>query len=203
MSYSPGGHKEFDETKYSLYSHSLTNIYCLLYASYYTEKLVIYKWRVKSPRHSFLKIFLIWTIFKVLNLLQYCFCFIFCFLFFFDHKACGILAPQPGIEPTLPALKDEVSTTGLPRKSNHISIKCFLFKLPFLFKSPIQIPAPEKQRGKQVAVQCSSSAQVSHTAPVVAAAFFTVLHTKCTFNSFLSPPRPDPTHEESAVLYLR
>ena len=147
----------------------------------------------------FFKDFFIWTIFKVLNLLQYCFCSIFCF---FVHKACGILAPQPGIEPATPALKGEVSTTGPPRKSNHISIKCFLFKFPFLFKSPIQIPAPEKQRGKQVAVQCSSSAQLSHTAPVVAAAFFTVLHTKCTFNSFLSPPRPDPTHEESAVLYL-
>ena len=33
------------------------------------------------------------------------------------HEACEILAPQPGIEPTSPALEDEVLTTGLPGKS--------------------------------------------------------------------------------------
>ena len=27
---------------------------------------------------------------------------------FFGHKACGILAPQPGIEPPRPALEGEV-----------------------------------------------------------------------------------------------
>ena len=45
-----------------------------------------------------------WTILKVLlNLLQYCFC---SFMFwFFGHEACGILAPQPGIEPASPALE--------------------------------------------------------------------------------------------------
>ena len=32
-------------------------------------------------------------------------------------KAYGILVPQPGIEPTPPALKAEVLTTGLPGKS--------------------------------------------------------------------------------------
>ena len=47
--------------------------------------------------------FLMWTIFKgfiefVAILLQ------FYFLFFFGHEACGILAPQPGIKPTSPAL---------------------------------------------------------------------------------------------------
>ena len=30
------------------------------------------------------------------------------FCFFFGPKACGILAPQPGIEPTPPALEGEV-----------------------------------------------------------------------------------------------
>ena len=30
---------------------------------------------------------------------------------FFGHKAGGILAPQPGIEPTPPALESEVLTT--------------------------------------------------------------------------------------------
>ena len=36
---------------------------------------------------------------------------------FFGHKACGILAPWPGIEPALPALEGEVLTAGLPGKS--------------------------------------------------------------------------------------
>ena len=45
----------------------------------------------------------------LLNLLQYCFCFTFCF---FGHEACGILAPQPGIERAL-----EVLTTGPRGKS--------------------------------------------------------------------------------------
>ena len=38
-------------------------------------------------------------------------------LWFFGHEACGILAPQPGIEPTPPALEGEVLTTGSPGKS--------------------------------------------------------------------------------------
>ena len=46
---------------------------------------------------------------SLLNLLQYCFCFMF---WFFDHEACGILAPQPGIEPTPPVLEDKVLTIG-------------------------------------------------------------------------------------------
>ena len=36
---------------------------------------------------------------------------------FFGHKACGILAPRPGIESTPPALEGEVLVTGLPGKS--------------------------------------------------------------------------------------
>ena len=38
-------------------------------------------------------------------------------LWFFGPEACGILAPQPGIEPTPPTLEGEVSTTGPPGKS--------------------------------------------------------------------------------------
>jgi len=50
-----------------------------------------------------------WTIFKsiFLNLLQYCFCFMF---WLFGPRACGIIALQPGIEPTPTA---EVLTTPL------------------------------------------------------------------------------------------
>ena len=36
---------------------------------------------------------------------------------FFDHEACGILAPWPRIEPSPPALEDEALTTGPPPKS--------------------------------------------------------------------------------------
>ena len=35
----------------------------------------------------------------------------------FGHEACGILAPQPGIEPAPLALEGEVLTTELPGKS--------------------------------------------------------------------------------------
>ena len=37
---------------------------------------------------------------------------------FFGLKACGILAPQGGIEPAPPALKGKVLTTGPPGKSH-------------------------------------------------------------------------------------
>ena len=50
---------------------------------------------------------------SLFNLLKYCFCFMFCFL---GLKAFGILAPRPGMEPTLPALELEVLTTGPPQK---------------------------------------------------------------------------------------
>ena len=33
------------------------------------------------------------------------------------HKACGILAPRPALELTLPALEGELPTTGPPGKS--------------------------------------------------------------------------------------
>ena len=36
---------------------------------------------------------------------------------FFGPKACRLLAPQLGIEPTPPALEGKVLTTGLPGKS--------------------------------------------------------------------------------------
>ena len=38
----------------------------------------------------------------------------FVWFFFFGCKACRILAPQPGIEPTPPALGGEFLTTGPP-----------------------------------------------------------------------------------------
>ena len=58
-----------------------------------------------------------WTIFffkSLLNLLQYCFCFMF---WFFGTMACGILVPEPEIQPVSPAMAGGVLTTGLPGKS--------------------------------------------------------------------------------------
>ena len=45
---------------------------------------------------------------------------------FFGPKICEILAPWLGIEPAPPALEGEVLTTGLPGKSQQISV---LFRL--------------------------------------------------------------------------
>ena len=55
---------------------------------------------------------------------------------FFGHEACGILAPQPGIEPAPPALEGEVLTTGLPGKSlyHHFLTSCsILMHIFFIF----------------------------------------------------------------------
>ena len=43
--------------------------------------------------------------------------------YFVGHEACGILAPQPGIEPPPPALEGEVLTIGQPGRS----LLCFLY----------------------------------------------------------------------------
>ena len=56
-------------------------------------------------------------------MLQYCFCSTF---WFSGHEACGILAPQPGIEPAPPVLEGEVLTTGPSGKSPSVT-SCPLF----------------------------------------------------------------------------
>ena len=48
------------------------------------------------------------------------------FLFYVGHEACGIIAPQPGIEPAPPALEGKVLTTGPPGKSQKSFIIIFL-----------------------------------------------------------------------------
>ena len=57
---------------------------------------------------------------SLLNLLQYCFCFLF---WFFGPKACGILAPWPGIKPVPPELEGKVLTTGPPGESCDLLLK--------------------------------------------------------------------------------
>ena len=54
--------------------------------------------------------------FKSLYRICYSIASVLCFGFF-GSEACGISAPQPGFELTLPALKGQVLTTGPPRKS--------------------------------------------------------------------------------------
>ena len=63
----------------------------------------------------FFKNFLMWVIFikSLFNLLHYCFYFMF---WFSGPKACGIIAPQPEMEPPPPALEGEALTTELPGK---------------------------------------------------------------------------------------
>ena len=58
---------------------------------------------------------------SLLNLLPYCFHFFL--LWFFGPKACGVLAPWPGIEPAHPKLEGEILTTGPPGKSSHVSLR--------------------------------------------------------------------------------
>ena len=52
---------------------------------------------------------------------------------FFGPEACGILAPQPGIESAPPALECEVLTTGPPGKSLNSNI----FKKYNAYPSPL------------------------------------------------------------------
>ena len=56
-----------------------------------------------SDGSHFIKVFLIWTIFKVFICYN-----IASLLWFFGQEACGILALQPGIEPVPPELKGKV-----------------------------------------------------------------------------------------------
>ena len=48
-----------------------------------------------------------WTISKVF-IESVTILLLFFMFWFFDHEACGVLAPPPGIEPALPPLEGEV-----------------------------------------------------------------------------------------------
>ena len=54
---------------------------------------------------------------------------------FFSCEALGILAPQPGVEPSPPTLEGEVLTTGLPGKSQDLF--CFVFHKTSLLEDTI------------------------------------------------------------------
>ena len=62
----------------------------------------------------FSRFFLSWTSFEVFIEFVTILLLFLWVLCFFGPKTCGILAPQPEIKPTPPALEDEVLTTGPP-----------------------------------------------------------------------------------------
>ena len=85
---------------------------------------------------------------SLLNVPQYCFCFMF---WFFGHKACGISAPQSGMEPSPPALEGKVLNIGPPRKflsiwtwftisHKHTHRICFSVSSPILRLSSWHLP---------------------------------------------------------------
>ena len=55
---------------------------------------------------------LYWICYYIASVLDFFFMF-----WFFSQEACGILAPQPGIELAPPALEGKVLIIGLPGKS--------------------------------------------------------------------------------------
>ena len=73
----------------------------------------------KWPRKDWFIYLLTWTIFKVfIEFVEFVTTlFLFFMLWFFAHEAYGILAPRPGIEPSLPTLEGEVLTTRPPGKA--------------------------------------------------------------------------------------
>ena len=90
---------------HTTYIHTHTHVYMYAYkiCLYIYVLIYIQVYIYILSKNSFLKIFLMWTIFKVfIELLQCCLCFMFfrCF----GQEACGILASQPGIEPTAPCI---------------------------------------------------------------------------------------------------
>ena len=96
---------------------------CLLHFTFFNNVIKIYFRTVQFTNliytlQHFLKIFF-WCgpfLKSLLNLLQYCFCFMF---WYFGHEACGILAPQPGIEPAPLALEGGFLSREVP-------LQCFL-----------------------------------------------------------------------------
>ena len=70
--------------------------------TFYFLKIFFFPWAIFKVFIEFVTIFLLFHGFKFL---------------FFDRKACGLLVPQPGIEPVPLALAGRVLTPGLPGQS--------------------------------------------------------------------------------------
>ena len=70
---------------------------------------------LKKKKNIYIYIYLLWTIFKVF--IEFVPIFLLFYVLVFWPEVCGILAPQPGIEPSPPALESEILTNGSPGKS--------------------------------------------------------------------------------------
>ena len=68
-----------------------------------------------------------WTIFKVF--IEFVTILLLFYALVFGCESCGILAPQPGIEPTPPALEGEVLTIGPPGKSQTLLNYTFVMNI--------------------------------------------------------------------------
>ena len=95
---------------------------CLLCLLHRQESFLFYhqEGHLESPQplhSSQLRLFfLMWTIFKVC--IEFVTILFLSYILAFGLEVCGVLAPQPGIEPTYPALECEVLTTGPPGGSS-------------------------------------------------------------------------------------
>ena len=76
----------------------------------------------------------------------------------FGHEARGILAPLPGIEPTLPASEGDVLTTGSPGQSQSWVFQCKLTsKIPSVCSLLAYIQRKIGSEGhKRPSVHCST-----------------------------------------------
>ena len=63
---------------------------------------ILYHWATREAQQGFFKKYKVFFT-PLLTLLEYCVCIMFgMFCFFFGHKACGILAAWPRMEPAHP-----------------------------------------------------------------------------------------------------
>ena len=92
-----------------------------------------------------------WTVFKVFTEFVTTKTLLLFYVLVFGHEACGILAPQPGTEPTTPALEGKVLTTGPPGKS--------LDQLNF----ELRTPDLRKQRQEEALLVVAAAASVQST----------------------------------------
>ena len=106
----------------------------------------------------------------------------------FGHKACEILAHQPGVKHESPALEGEVSTTRLPVKSlpKYLIQLCFLWPFfhnccfPKLRKQPLHLkPLLQSNLNTGLCLQqnvCSDSDSESHSVVSDSATPLTIAH---------------------------
>ena len=86
-----------------------------------------------------------WTILKVfIEFVTILFLF-----YFFGLEACGVSAPEPGLEPAPPAFEGEVLTTGSPRKSQETFVFSPSAILFILGCKALRSPVRESSKGNQ------------------------------------------------------